>query len=154
MRTGSVVDAHEGHPIARARVAIFSAHGQIAETTSDERGEFQLDPGAAPQDWQLRVEGTWHAPLERPLPPPGRLSIALITRRRSLLTDLVGWAKRRGPPFARDREATPGEVRSAAQESAEPGLARWATAVESAAFGPSPVDADREAEVRAREPHG
>jgi hypothetical protein len=150
---GAVSDAHEGTPVAEARVVVLSPEGRVAETTSDSEGRFRLDVPGDTRDFRLRVDGRWHAPLERALPPPGRLSIALLTRRRALLADLVAWARERGAPFFReDREPTPGEVSGAAHESAEPGVRNWARAVEIAAFGPTPVDADREAEVRSAEP--
>jgi hypothetical protein len=150
---GRVVDAHDGSIIANARVLVLWPHGATLAARSDEAGAFSLDfQGAVPEAGVIRVEATWHAALERPLPPPGRLSVSLVTRRRALLARLVEWAERRGVPALSPKEPTPGDLVQASARSARPEVANWAAEVEAAAFGPKPVDSDREAEVRALEP--
>lgn len=147
--TGRVVDAHEGTPIARARVAIeragFEAIDLLASTTSDENGELMLEPVDEREgDW-LVAEAPMHAPLRQPLPASGDITIALVLRKRALLDRLVAWARRRGRPFDARPEPTPGHVRRAA--GADFAVARWADAVERAAFGGGAVDARAEADV-------
>lgn len=151
---GRVSDAHDGAPIAGARVFVHASDTPLAEAVTDEHGEFQfaIAPGLDLNAALIRVDSTWHSALEKPLPPPGRLAISLLTRRRALLATLVDWAQREGRPFVTEREPTPGEVRAVAAEASEHAVADWARGVEDAAFGPNPVDADREAGVRAHEP--
>lgn len=151
---GRVGDAHDGAPVKGARVVVLSGAETLDEAVTDELGEFRLalTPNTETQRATIRIEATWHSSLEKPLPPPGQLVISLLTRRRALLAGLVEWAERQGRPFAVEREPTPGDVQHAATESAEPAVAMWARGVEDAAFGPQPVDADREAGVRAQEP--
>ena len=151
---GRVGDAHDGAAIADARVVVLAGESVLAEAVTDENGDFQLalSPSADTHGAFIRIDATWHSRLEKPLPPPGQLVISLLTRRRALLAALVEWAERRGRPFGGDREPTPGEVRETATRAADPAVATWARGVEDAAFGPAPVDADREAGVRAHEP--
>jgi hypothetical protein len=151
--TGSVVDAHDGAAIAGAKIQVVWPHGATLSATSGAEGDFSLDfQGAVPEAGVIRVEARWHAALERPLPPAGRLSVSLVTRRRALLARLVEWSERRGPPALSQKEPTPGDLQQASVRSARPDVASWASEVEAAAFGPQPVDSDREAEVRALEP--
>ncbi|HLV67903.1 MAG TPA: carboxypeptidase regulatory-like domain-containing protein [Polyangiaceae bacterium] len=150
--SGTVIDAHDGGAIAGAQVRIAGG-GKEWSATTDGRGEFTID--AAPTDASLTVavHAPWHSELERPLPPPGRLVIALVTRRRALLARFVDWAERwRAPGDGTRREPTPGEIARAASNGNHDGVATWATAVEAAAFGPEPVDREREAAVRSLEP--
>lgn len=151
---GRVGDAHDGAAIQGARVVVLGAEAVLAEAVTDDNGEFQLalSPSTETQGAIIRIDAIWHSRLEKPLPPPGQLVISLLTRRRALLAALVEWAERKGGPFRGDHEPTPGEVREIATQAAEPGVAVWARGVEDAAFGPTPVDADREAGVRAQEP--
>lgn len=147
---GKLRDAHDGNAVAGARVAIerrgFQQIEVVAQTWSDEHGAFTLPPLPAPVPGdEIVTEGALHAPLRRPLPAPGVLDIALVLRKRALLERLVGWARRRGAPFDARPEATPGHVRRAA--GSEFGVARWADAVERAAYGGQNVDAAAQAEI-------
>lgn len=151
--TGHVIDAHDGSAIAGARVQVLWPHGATVAANSRADGDFSLDFQGAPADGGvIRVEARWHAALERPLPPPGRLSVSLVTRRRALLARLVEWAEQRGLPGLGPKEPTPGELLQASMRSERSDVAGWASQVEAAAFGPAPVDSDRESEVRALEP--
>lgn len=171
--TGRLRDAHDGYAIAGARVAAerrgfpaaaVAVAGEgprddsgnddgmtvLAETVTDQAGSFalRLPPGSAaaaqPGD-ELTCEGPLHGELRRPLPEPGELDVALVLRRRALLDRLVAWARRRGLPFDARPEPTPGHVRRAA--AGEFTVARWADAVERAAFGGQVVDARAEGEI-------
>jgi hypothetical protein len=149
--SGRVVDAHDGQGIAEAKIRIASPHGSVLETFAAADGTFRIEQTLGElHGGVIGVEAPWHARLERPLPPPGHLTISLVTRRRALLARLVEWADRRrprlGPP-----EPTPAELERAAGQR-HPDIATWAAAVEAAAFGPNAVDAEREAEVDARKP--
>jgi hypothetical protein len=105
-----------------------------------------LPPGVAPQPGdELACEGPLHGQLRRPMPEPGELDVALVLRKRALLDRLVAWARRRGLPFDARPEPTPGHVRRAA--AGEFTVARWADAVERAAFGGQVVDSRVEGEV-------
>lgn len=152
--SGRVVDAHEGVPLAGARVAIERPGMVGAETLAsaftDGDGLFALDAAGSTAGATLTAEGPLHAGLTRPLPVPGRVEIALVSRKRKLLDRLVAWARRRGPPFDARPEPTPGDVGRAAGEGRPE--KRWADAVERAAFDDAEVDARREKEVRDLEP--
>lgn len=158
---GLVVDAHEGTPVAGARLSIvvpaFQGDGVIARAVADGHGSFSFEPTQA-RDARLVVEADLHSTYEQALPPPSALHVALITRRRALLDRLVRWARHQGSPFDGASEPTPGHVRRAAarlemQEGQRwTAVEKWAAQVESAAFGSEPVHAADEESVRAAEP--
>jgi hypothetical protein len=68
-----------------------------------------------------------------------------VLRKRALLSRLVSWAKLRGRPFDARPEPTPGHVKRAAADDLR--VARWADAVERAAYAGGPVDARVEEDV-------
>lgn len=147
--TGRLLDAHDAVPV-RGRVWIergtFEGRSVLASVETDADGGFSLpDVGRTHGDEKISAEARLHARYEEPLPPAGELVISLAQRRRALLERLVRWARRRGPPFDARPEATPGHVRRAASD--EPSTARWAHAIERAAFGPDEVDAQVEADL-------
>jgi hypothetical protein len=155
---GRVLDAHDGAPVAGARVAItgpaFGGGGRAATTTTDDEGRFELPhvDGANAEGAQIETTARWHARLARPLPIPGYVAIHLVSRRRALLERLVEWARRRGRPWADAGEPTPGHVVRVAKDRRARDVEGWAKAVERAAYGPEPPDEGAEAEVREREP--
>jgi hypothetical protein len=146
---GRVVDAHDGSVVAGARVSIqrrgFERVETIASAVTREEGQFEL----ASSDWlphdDLVAEGPGHAELRLRVPPAGELRIVLVSRKRALLERLIGWARRRGKPFDGWPEPTPNQVRRAA--GTEVAVARWADAVERAAYGGAPIDREAQAEV-------
>jgi hypothetical protein len=146
--TGRIVDAHDQTPIRRARIWIergtFEGRTVLASAESDDRGRFVL-PAIDGAGASLSAEGRLHARFTQDVPPAGEIVVALALRKRALLEKLVGWAKRRGAPFDVRPEPTPGHVRRAA--ALDPEAARWAEAVEAAAFGPGDVDAVAEGDV-------
>ena len=151
--SGRVVDAHEGTPIEGVRVAIerpgFQEKETIASTFTDAHGAFDLDgANIGGAGLVLLAEGPLHASFERPVPEPSTLEIALVLRKRRLLDRLVEWARRRGPPFDGRAEPTPLQVQRAGDDRA----AKWAKAVEQAAFDDVAVDARVEREVDDLEP--
>ena len=155
---GRVVDAHDGTPVARARVSVQvpafpgAPVTIVASVFANEAGEFEFElETAPPQEAELVVEAPLHADLRQKLPAGGVLEIAVVSRRRKLLDRLVAWARRRGPPYDVRPEPTPGQVRRAA-EAGNPVVAEWAGAVEQAAFDVGDVDARREAEIMALDP--
>ncbi|HEY2369270.1 MAG TPA: hypothetical protein VGH87_22890 [Polyangiaceae bacterium] len=155
---GCVVDAHDGTPVARARVSVQvpSFPGTpvqvVVSVFADDAGEFAFDlETSPPQEAELVVEAPLHVDLRQKLPAGGVLEIAVVSRRRKLLERLVGWARRRGPPYDVRPEPTPGQVRRAA-EGGNPAVAEWAGAVEQAAFDAGDVDARVEADVNALDP--
>jgi hypothetical protein len=146
---GRVVDAHDGTVVASARVSVqrrgFDRVEVIASTVTNEAGRFELTVSAwLPHD-DLVAEGLAHAELRRRVPPAGELQIALVSRKRALLDRLIGWTRRRGKPFDAWPEPTPDQVRRAA--GTEVAVARWADAVERAAYGGAPIDGQAQAEV-------
>ncbi len=149
--TGRLVDAHEGTPIAGARVWIergsFEGRTMLATTTTDAGGRFVLEepPGGLSSGEVLGAESRLHARHTQSLPAAGELSIALVQRRRALLARLVAWARRAGGPFDVKPEPTPGHVKRAAGDDFR--TARWADEVERAVFGGAEVDARAEAEI-------
>jgi len=157
---GRVVDAHEGAPIAGARLAIerpgFERSTIVVETVSDAAGAFSFGKAEIRPGDQLVAEGPWHGHLRLPMPPGGNLLVTLVARRRALLDRLVAWARRRGRPFDGTAEPTPAQIRRAARAMGQDALAAanvnasiqaWADAVERAAYGGEPIDARRESEV-------
>lgn len=156
---GSIVDAHDGRPIPGAHVEALlpsfrgADAGRLA-VVADELGHFELpalrDP--LPEGARLRVWAPLHSDVERPLPPQGRVSIVLTSRRRAVLRRLVRWARALGAPWVRGGEPTPGEVADTAMRRGEPRTARWAEDVQAAVFGEAPVDEATEAALRAAEP--
>ncbi|HEX3344963.1 MAG TPA: hypothetical protein VHS09_10340 [Polyangiaceae bacterium] len=140
--TGRVHDAHDGFGVAGARVAIerpgFHAVEVVVAVTTNADGVFVLPPVDAQPGDRLLAEAPVHAALRRPVPPAGELDVALVLRKRALLDRLVAWARRRGKPFDARVEPTPGHVQRAA--ASELAVARWAEAVERAAYGEGVVD--------------
>jgi hypothetical protein len=154
---GTVADAHDASPVAGARLSIvapsFQGDGVVARAVADERGAFALE-GSYRSDARLVVESAEHSTYEQALPPPSVLAVALVTRRRTLLDRLVRWARQKGAPFDGAPEPTPGHVRRVAARGSAEEVEAWATRVEQAAYGQSPVDAGVEREVREAEPRG
>jgi hypothetical protein len=156
--SGTVRDAHDGHPIAGARVTAslpsLRDEPRGASTLSDALGRFALPPlpEPIPEGAQLLVSARLHSDFQRALPPQGRVEITLTSRRRALLGRLVRWARAAGPPWHRGPEPTPGEIAIVALRRGEADTARWAEDVQAAAFDPADVDQQREAAVRAVEP--
>lgn len=152
---GVVSDAHEGTPIAGARLAIvapsFQGDGVVAEIITDESGAFALE-AAHRSDARLVVESPLHSAYEQALPPPSLLGVALVTRRRALLDRLVRWARRQGAPYDGTPEPTPGHVRRVAARGSAVEIEAWARRVENVAYGPEPVVEPIEREVRSVEP--
>ena len=171
--TGQVRDAHDGSAIANATVSIVIAAfpGSSASngapdltTRTDLEGLFALTPSApVPKGALLRVRAAWHSDLERPLPEPSDLLVPMIARRRMILERLVQWGTREWGPWKGARDPSPRQVgarahhpaEAAVTEAADPhatAVQTWARAVESAAFGPTPVDEAAEHAVRSLEP--
>jgi hypothetical protein len=156
---GSVVDAHDGYPISGAHVEAVLPSFRGTSTNrvaavADERGWFELPPlqDPLPEGARLRVWAPLHSAVERPLPPQGRVSITLTSRRRAVLRRLVRWASTLGTPWVRAGEPTPGEIADTATRRGDPRTARWAEDVQAAVFGKAPVDETVEASLRAAEP--
>ncbi|MBN2192950.1 MAG: Ig-like domain repeat protein [Polyangiaceae bacterium] len=154
---GRVLDAHLGTPVAEAQLALvspsFTGIRVLARDTTDATGLFHLDAvPEVPEGSRLRVEAEWHSALERPVPGPSQLVVNLVTRRRALLDRLVAWAERLGRPWSWGAEPTPGHVARLARERGAKEIDTWARAVEAAAFGREPVDAEHEGAVIGREP--
>jgi hypothetical protein len=147
--TGRVHDAHDNVPVPLARLSVerrgFERIDRVAHAVADEQGTFALPPVDPHPGDELVAEGPLHAEVRRPLPPSGELDVALVLRRRALLDRLVGWARKRGKPYDARPEPTPGHVRRAA--GSEFTVARWADAVERAAYGGAVVNEHAQEEV-------
>jgi hypothetical protein len=154
--SGRVIDAHDGVAIRGARVRIerpgFERAAVIASAFANEQGRFELRAEATDGFDELVIDGPLHAELRQPLPACGELQVALVLRKRRLLERLVAWTKRRGRPYDASPEATPGHVRRAAGNDFA--MAKWADAIEKAAYGGGDVDARLEAEVDRLAPVG
>jgi hypothetical protein len=156
---GIVSDAHDGQPIAGARVQVLLPSFRGSEphaltAVADARGGFQFPAlqHPVPEGARLRVWAPLHSEVERPLPPQGRVSIALTSRRRAVLRRLVRWARALGSPWTRGSDPTPGEIAEIAARRGDPKTARWAEGIQAAAFGRAAVDETVEAALRAAEP--
>lgn len=151
---GTVIDAHTRRPVATATVSLMTRdfHGERVtnEATTDREGRFRLTgrptPGAL-----LVIEAALHSRLERALPPPGKLGIALVLRRRSVLNRLIEAARKAGGGWVGEVEPTPGRIAKVGLEAGRRDPAAWALAVESAAFGDGAVDAATERRIDAME---
>jgi len=144
-----LTDADDGTGIAGARVQIerpaFGRAEILGTTVTDDEGQFELPRVESRPGDELAFEAPLHVPLRRTLPQTGELDAQLVLRKRALLGRLVVWAKLRGRPFDARPEPTPGHVRRAAGDDFR--VARWADAVERAAFAGEPVDARVESEI-------
>lgn len=155
---GTVTDAHDGRPIAGARITALlpslREESPSVSTTSDTEGYFVLPSlrEPIPEGAQLRVSSRLHSDLHRPLPPQGRVSVVLTLRKRALLERLIRWARAAGPPWHRAAEPTPGEVVDVALRRGDRETALWAEGIQMAAFAGADVDEQHEAALRAREP--
>jgi hypothetical protein len=153
--SGVVRDAHDATPVAGARISIVlpvpESQPLGPSTLSDAEGRFHLESVAA-SGATLTVSAASHSELTRPLPPEGRIGVALVSRRRTLMRRLVDWARAAGTPWAGVDEPTPGEVFDVALRREEPRVAEWAHGIELAAFGKTPPDEQQEASLRALEP--
>lgn len=157
---GEVRDAHEGTPIAGARVLVrvpsFGEDSVALETSTNDAGQFALGPleGGLVEGATLEASARWHSRLVEPLVAPGNVAIALVSRRRALLDQLVGWARRRGQPWSGRNEPTPAHVADVAHERDAVDIVEWAHGIEQAAFGPTPPDEDAERRLGERKPRG
>jgi len=153
---GRVVDAHEGIAIEGATLTIilpaFASDGVAARAVSSDNGRFELTPVQRVEGARLQVSARWHSTLIRDLPPTGHLQVSLVSRRRALLSRLVGWATRMGKPWTAPGDPTPRHVASVARSRRAEDVAGWATEVERAAFGAEPPDAEAEERIREQEP--
>jgi hypothetical protein len=156
---GIVSDAHDGQPVAGARVEVQlpsfrSTDAATLRAITDALGEFRLAalPEPLPEGARLKVWAPLHSEIDRPLPPQGRVSIGLTSRRRAVLRRLVRWARSLGPPWARGVDPTPGEIAAIAARRGERQTARWAEDIQAAAYGAPPVDEAREAALLEAEP--
>ncbi len=157
---GRVLDAHDGSPVQNAVITLlipaFSSNSVAANARTDAAGEFELGhvDYAGAEGSRFRIEAEWHTTLERPVPRPGSIAISMVSRRRSLVERLVKWTQRKGRPWSSDGGATPRHVIGVAESRANPEVARWASAVEQAAYGPQAPDADTERGIAAQQPGG
>jgi hypothetical protein len=159
---GQVLDAHDGTPIGEARVSIvvpaFDGEGVAGSHTTLSDGRFALPhvDTARQQGAHLVVTAPFHTTLSGPAPRDGLITIALVSRRRTLLDRLVSWSRRAGRPWSHPSrgsgEPTPFEVAELARRRRQGEVAAWASAVGEAAFGIAPPDELREAELTKREP--
>ncbi|WP_394842426.1 carboxypeptidase-like regulatory domain-containing protein [Pendulispora brunnea] len=152
--TGRVIDAHHGTPITDVRVVIehatFGQRELAASCVTDDEGRFTLDANRLEQDARLVAEGPFHSAFRQKLPPAGEIEISLVSRKRALLDRLIAWARVRGRPFDQRPEPTPGHVRDVA--GGDFATARWAEAVEHAAFSADDVDARAEEDIEKMAP--
>jgi len=153
---GLVTDAHDGRPLPGASITVVWSHGATISALSNENGEFELTPHQPRlAEAEIRVDAPLHAALTGRLPPPGRLHVSLVTRRRELLASALAWWRGRGLARAAS-EPTPAEMAeevAVAAGSARADVSAWLGALEAAAYGPAPVDAETEERVRNLEPY-
>lgn len=154
---GRVLDAHERRPLADVEILVRTPslrdEGVVLVVRSSEDGAFAFELGEAASGANacfVEARSATHSSERRALPRSGRLTIALVTRRRALLDRLVRWSRRAGPPFDQVVEPTPADVLARSRERDD--VASWALAVERAAFGPQAVDEEMDERVRGEEP--
>jgi hypothetical protein len=151
---GRVLDAHDGVPVKGALVRVrrpaLTGDGLMFETTTAGDGTFEFTLEGRTRELVLEVRGEDHLPESKPLPSGGRMTVALVTRRRALLQRFVFWARRRGSTRERRGEPTPAELRAGLVD--RPSAANWAAEVERAAFGPDRLDVATDERLRNDEP--
>jgi hypothetical protein len=152
---GSVHDAHGDGPLAGAEIEVLEPGPErriLVRARADAMGRFELAPPADPAGMLLAASAPLHSELVSPAPAFGVVRIGLVSRRRTLLGRLTRWANLK-PPFGRGRaEPTPADVERLARRGRQEEVADWARSVESAAFGPLPVDEHAEREIVRQEP--
>ncbi len=134
---GRVIDAHDAAPIAGAQLCFELPSGAElrVETSADGSFRAQVDE-APPSIVTLTVRAPHRSRHRTAVPPTGRLTIHLPTRRRELLDRLSEWAAHRKPIWKTlPKEPTPAQLRSAATGRGASNVAQWAGAVEAAAYG-------------------
>lgn len=162
--SGAVLDAHDGAPIASATVSVlmpsFTENPVNLTATTDELGSFHITPDAATQDMishmeglRLRVESPWHSRLEQSIPKAATLRIAMVSRRRWLLDQLVQWSERRGKPWASPGGATPAHIAQVAAEQQQREAEIWARRTEQAAYSAEQPDAYVEQQLESLQPN-
>ncbi|HEX6272556.1 MAG TPA: hypothetical protein VFZ53_05940 [Polyangiaceae bacterium] len=153
---GVVRDAHDETPVGAAEVAVVAEEPEgsrvVARTATSASGEFELPDVTTSAETRFVITARWHATLRVKPPPHGRLEIDLVTRRRQLVARFVAWAARDGHGMKGRSEPTPGDVREAGKRVRRPDVVAWANAVETAAYGPEPVDEPVERRVLDQEP--
>jgi hypothetical protein len=160
--SGRVVDAHDGAPLANVEVRLerpsFTGSDVLARASTGVGGSFEVRCDSSRKGDRLVASAPFHETLAQSLPAFGEIEVALVARRRALLDRLVAWARAPGPGAvgaARSpakggaREPTPAAV---ARTALDPKIGEWARAVESASYGPDPVDAGAERAVDALAP--
>jgi hypothetical protein len=156
--SGCVLDAHDGQGIGGASLTLhipsFAAAPPSVTAMTNADGSFRLPttPSARIEGAELEVCAPFHASFRTGAPPEGELLVQLVSRRRALVARLVSWAIRRGRPWLRMPEPTPGRVAEVARDRREPKVAAWAEAVERAAYGPDALGAESEQKIREDEP--
>ncbi len=155
--TGRVVDAHTGQCLQNVTITLsapsFAGTGVLETTLTDADGGFHLAPLASSTEGvAIALHAPFHLSLAQQLPTNGELMVRLVSRRRALLDGLILWAQRRGRPWNRPGDPTPGYVARIADRHLAPEVSAWAESVEAAAFGAAPVDEPTERAVQTREP--
>lgn len=154
--SGIVFDVHQRQaPIEAAELAITcpSVEGRatLASTLSDVEGRFSLGAvGALPEGSRLVVRSPHHTQLVLPVPPEGKITIAMVSRRRTILEHLHEWA--RAQSWDVPALVTPQRVANEARRRERPHTERWALRVQQGVFGPSPPDEELEADLTAPQP--
>ncbi|HTM46527.1 MAG TPA: carboxypeptidase-like regulatory domain-containing protein [Polyangiaceae bacterium] len=151
---GIVIDVHDRQPIIGATIELlrpsFQATEQVDVTTTNDEGRFEFQPPAAGagSGLILRVRAPEHRGIDERLLQPAELVVALVKRRRALISELVNWATARQLGAASSGpNPTPAQIARSATETGQGAAGSWALAIEDAAFGDGPVDERRETQV-------
>jgi hypothetical protein len=137
---GTIFDSHTGKPIGGAEVSVwvpsFAEVRPELHLLSGNDGTFRVSQHDFPTQSKLSVSAAGYVRAEWPMPKPGKLIVRLETRRRAVVRTFVHWAERAmlRPPAV--PEPTPAEIRSLAEQRSLVEVAKWASNVERAAFGP------------------
>jgi len=155
--TGRVLDAHTGQALQNVSITLsapsFAGTGVLETTITDAEGAFHLAPvPSSTGGVAIALHAPLHLPFAQQLPTNGELIVRMVSRRRALLDGLILWAQRRGRPWNRPGDPTPGYVARIADRHLAPEVTAWAESVEAAAFGADPVDEPTERAVQTREP--
>ncbi len=137
---GRIVDAHTGAGVMGklTLTATLDAESRRASLCTRADGTFSLPPESSCAAGRWRVEAPGYETATLSLPSSGPVTIRLVQIRRGLLMRLQRWQLESGAPW-RDPPTTPAQTAQRAEQVGREDVTRWATALESAVYGPEEV---------------
>src|SRR5690606_6734507 len=140
------LDSHTGEPLARARIRLEAVGPaqtlDLEEAVTQADGSFTFRTKLEDHP-VLRVVATRDEYMALALGiRSSQFTVHLAHRRRALVQNLVGWARKVGAPWIHRRGPTPGDVERTAHRLGRAETAEWARAVATAAYSPDDPSED------------